>query len=196
MTSTIRGHRCPRSSSNFTDQKTETQRPLAGTVKVRADACWGLTSCLQGCQLPWAAVHSGAGVGHLCPLNPQHDDGLCTPWYRWRDAPHPALAAPKPLQRATPHTDIKFSSRRNRFQHWKAWPELQTGTEAIHPNTALHLKAPLGELAARLGQVRSTTLRISSQVKAEPRAIQRPHHGVSTTSSSQVRGSSSLGGLT
>lgn len=125
------------------------------------------------------------------PLHPTVQMG-----HSWRDAPHPALAALKPLQRATPHTDVKLSSRRNRFQHWKAWPELETDTEAIHPNTSLHLKAPLGELAAHLGQVRSTTLRISSQVKAEPRAIQRPHHGVSTTSSSQVRGSSSLGGLT
>lgn len=41
------------------------------------------------------------------------------------------------------HTYVKFSSRRNQFQKRQAWPELQTGTEAIHPNTTP--QAPLGE---------------------------------------------------
>ena len=70
-------------------------------------------------------------------------------------------------------THVESSSWRNRFQNWKAWPELQTGTEATHPNTTLHLKAPLGEgLAAHQGQVRSITFRSRPQVNTKPRATQ------------------------
>lgn len=94
------------------------------------------------------------------PLHPHlTDETQLRGLLQWEDlssfaplgCPHPAPAALKPLQRATPHTcnsshtqlltHVKFSSSwRNRFQNLKAWPVLQTDTEATHPNTTLHLK--------------------------------------------------------
>lgn len=56
------------------------------------------------------------------------DKASISPAYRWDTAgrivpasfvpvgcPHPALTASKPLQRAIPHTHVRFSSWRNRF---------------------------------------------------------------------------------